>query len=55
MSTQGEVTARESEEKKIGVLKINPIVIREADFDIFSPVTILQRLQMGRPMLGSFW
>lgn len=43
------------EEKRIGLMRINELVVREADFDTFRPVTILQRLQMGRPVLGSFW
>jgi len=43
------------EEKQIGLMRINELVVREADFNSLRPVTILQRLQMGRPMLGSFW
>jgi len=43
------------EEKRIGLMRINELVVREADFDTLRPVTILQRLQIGRPFLGSFW
>lgn len=43
------------EEKRIGLMRINELVVREADFDSMRPVTILQRLQMGRPVLGSYW
>jgi hypothetical protein len=43
------------DEKRIGIMRINPIVIRESDFDTHKPVTILQRLQIGRPFLGSWW
>lgn len=43
------------EEKRIGVMRINELVVREADFDSKHPVTILQRLQIGRPFLGSWW
>jgi hypothetical protein len=43
------------EEKRIGLMRINPIVIRDSDFDISRPVTVLQRLQMGRAILGSYW
>jgi hypothetical protein len=42
------------EEKRIGVMRINELVVREADFDSKRPVTILQRLQIGRPFLGSW-
>jgi hypothetical protein len=43
-----------SEEKHIGIMRLNELVVREGDFDRTSCVTILQRLQMGRPFLGSF-
>jgi len=42
------------EEKRIGVMRINELVVREADFDSLRPVTVLQRLQIGRPVLGSY-
>ena len=42
------------EEKKIGLMRINSIVVREGDFDRRKVVRILQRLQMGKPLLGSF-
>ena len=42
------------EEKKIGLLRINQLVVRDADFSVSNQVTVLQRLQMGRPYLGSF-
>lgn len=41
-------------EKKIGIMRINEIVVREGDFDRTTEVKVLQRLQMGRPFLGSF-
>lgn len=44
-----------AEQKKIGLMQVNEIVIREGDFDNTKPVTLLQRLQKGRPFLGSFW
>ena len=42
------------EEKRIGLMRINELVVREAEFDSFKPVTILQRLQIGKPFLGSY-
>jgi len=42
------------EEKRIGLIRLNELVIRESDFDSHRPVTILQRLQMGKPFLGSW-
>jgi len=42
------------EEKRIGIVRINELVVREADFDSLRPVTVLQRLQIGRPVLGSY-
>jgi len=41
-------------EKEIGLMRINEIVIRQGDFDRRVVVNVLQRLQMGRPYLGSF-
>lgn len=42
------------DEKRIGIMRINELVVREGDFDSKRPVTILQRLQIGRPFLGSW-
>lgn len=42
------------QEKKIGIMRINEIVVREGDFDSSNQIKILQRLQIGRPVLGSF-
>jgi hypothetical protein len=41
-------------EKKIGLMRINEIVIREGEFDRASCVHVLQRLQTGRPYLSSY-
>ena len=43
------------DEKKIGLMRLNEIVVRESDFDSMRTVKVLQRLQMGRPVLGSYW
>lgn len=41
-------------EKKIGVLRINELVVREGEFSSGHDVTILQDLSTGRPFLESF-
>lgn len=41
-------------EKQIGIMRINKIVIREGDFHTSQEVNVLQRLEIGRPFLGSF-
>lgn len=41
-------------QKKIGIMRINEIVIREGDFDRSTAICVLQRLQIGRPFLASF-
>lgn len=42
------------EEKRIGIMRLNEIVVRESDFDVKRTVKVLQRLQMGRPVVGSY-
>ena len=44
----------EGREKKIGVLRINELVVREGEFSADREVTILQDLYTGRPFLESF-
>lgn len=44
-----------SREKKLGVMRMNELVIREGSFDVTSQVTILQNLNLGRPYLGSYF
>jgi hypothetical protein len=41
-------------EKKIGVMRINEIVVREGEFSADNEVFILQDLSSGRPFLESF-
>jgi len=43
------------EEKRKGIMRINQLVVREDDFDIGNEVHVLQRLQIGRPFIGSFF
>jgi len=41
-------------EKKLGLMRINQLVIREGDFSVMNQVYVMQRLEIGRPYLGSF-
>jgi len=41
-------------DKRVGILRLNELVIREGDFDNTTQVYILQKLAQGRPVLGSF-
>jgi hypothetical protein len=55
----GHVTAmyglnQKPEEKNVGVMRINEIVVREAGFDTRNTVKVLQRLEMGRAFLESY-
>jgi hypothetical protein len=42
------------DEKRIGLMRISPLVVREDDFITSDEVKILQRLQIGKPFLGSY-
>ena len=42
-------------EKRLGIMRVNEIVRREGDFFTDREVKVLQRLEMGRPLLDSFW
>lgn len=43
------------EEKKLGILRLNELVVRESDFDITRQVKVLQCLSRGRPFIGSYF
>jgi len=43
------------EEALIGIMRINEIVVREGHYDRRRCVKLLQRLEMGRPFVGSFF
>lgn len=43
-----------ADEKLRGILRINELIIREDDFSVTNQVHVLQRLQIGRPVLASF-
>lgn len=42
------------QEKKLGIMKVNKIVARDDFFEESTCVKVLQKLEMGRPFLGSF-
>lgn len=46
---------KKGREKKIGILRINEIIMREAGFDSQNQVTVLQSLSIGRPVLTSYF
>lgn len=41
-------------EKKLGILRINELVIREGEYSVDSEVKVLQDLRIGRPFLESY-
>jgi hypothetical protein len=43
-----------SEEKRLGILRINQLVVREGDFNTTNQVHVLQCLPLGRPIIGSW-
>ena len=56
----GHVTAffglnQSPEEKRIGIIRVNELVIRDGAFDRMHQVKILQSLQIGRPFLDSYF
>jgi len=42
-------------DKKIGIMRVNEMLLRQGDFDRKSYINLLQRLQMGRPLLASYF
>lgn len=46
---------RKGREKKLGMMVLNEIVIREGDFSNSTEVRVLQNLNKGNPCIGSFW
>ncbi len=45
---------KKGREKKLGLMRINELVVREGDFSNENQVYVIQCLQIGRPFLGSF-
>jgi len=41
-------------EKKLGLMRINELVVRKGAFSVLNEVTVLQNLRRGRPFLGSY-
>lgn len=46
---------RSGREKAIGIMRVNPIVVREDDFLASNEVYVLQNLRRGQPCLASYW
>ena len=46
---------KESREKKIGITRINELVIREGEFYNDNEITVLQNLKQGRPFKQSYF
>lgn len=46
---------RDIHDKRRGWLRVNPLFIREDDFDLDDQVSVLQLIQRGCGNLGSFW
>lgn len=42
-------------EKKLGIMRINALMLRDDDFEISNHVKVLHRLEIGRPFLGSYF
>ena len=42
-------------EKKLGIIRIGEIMMREGDFNIGNEVTVLQNLRRGRPFIASYF
>jgi hypothetical protein len=42
------------DEKAIGIMRVNPIVIREGSFSSLSQVKVIQCLEQGRPCIASY-
>lgn len=42
-------------EKELGIMRINELVVREAEFSVNREVFVLQNLNTGQPFLTSFW
>jgi len=45
---------KDGREKRIGLMRINELVVRDVDYDSMAPVTVLQNLNSGRPYIGSY-
>ncbi len=46
---------KKGREKQIGVMRINQLTAREDDFVVSNTIKVLQKLQIGRPFLGSYY
>lgn len=46
---------KEGREKAIGLLRLNELMVREDDFHFSKQVKVLQKLAIGKPVVGSFF
>jgi len=42
-------------EKNLGLMRINELILREDKFDMNRQVTVMQALNIGRPIITSYW
>lgn len=42
-------------EKKLGIMRLNEMVVREGDFNSQNQVHVLQNIRRGKPFLTSYW
>lgn len=46
---------RHGREKKMNLMRINELILREDEFDVNKTVTVIQNLRKGKPITGSFF
>jgi replicative DNA helicase len=46
--------SKDGREKKMGLMRVNELAIREGEFDSTNTVTVLQCLNLGRPFIDSY-
>lgn len=46
---------KDAHDRRRGWMRINPVFVRDDDYDPFDQVAVLQLLQRGMPNLGSWW
>ena len=46
---------KEGREKKLGILRLNELLLRDGDFSVNNEITLLQNLRRGNPFLGSYF
>lgn len=46
---------KDSHDKRRSWMRVNPLVMREGNLDIYDEVSVLQLIQRGQPNLSSYW